>query len=58
MSSVLRLLLFVRLLFRVVPFYSIYSFDLFRLVGYGVSLVANWLGLIWDLHGVLRGIVH
>uniref|UniRef100_A0A9I9CRD4 Uncharacterized protein n=1 Tax=Cucumis melo TaxID=3656 RepID=A0A9I9CRD4_CUCME len=56
MSSVLSLLLFVRLLFRVVPFYSIYSFDLFRLVGYGVSFVANCLGLIWDLHGVPRGI--
>ncbi|TYK13150.1 putative E3 ubiquitin-protein ligase RING1a [Cucumis melo var. makuwa] len=54
MSSVLSLLLFVRLLFRVVPFYSIYSFDLFRLVGYGVSFVANCLGLIWDLHGVPR----
>lgn len=48
MSSVFGLLLFIRHLLRAVPFYSIFSFDLFHLVGYGVL----WCLTAWDCFGI------
>lgn len=58
MSSVFALLLFVRHLFRAGSFLLYLLFWFISSGRLWNSLVLNCLGLIWDLHGLLRGIVH